>query len=67
MEKKIKTKRCWLFREKASAKTTVTPVQAASSASQGVAPTGEIDGVMTILEEMDIETVDVLEEEERQH
>ena len=49
--------------KKASAKTTVKSVQAASSASQGVAPTEEIDGVMTILEEMDIETVDVLEEE----
>lgn len=49
--------------KKAPAKTTVKPAQAASSASQGVAPTEEIDGVMTILEEMDIETVDVLEEE----
>ena len=50
-------------KKKASAKTTVKPAQAISSASQGITPTEESDGVMTILEEMDIETVDVLEEE----
>ncbi len=49
--------------KKAPAKTTVQLARATSSASQRATPTEESDGVMTILEEMDIETVDVLEEE----